>query len=94
MNTSDLHELQAELTLAVVYHLPTPHVAVDITKDIVWRAREIHYLREHSKPRSTKRCPKCDSDVLCLLRSQNLKICHECGHKFPWNLDEGQKRLL
>ena len=91
---NDLHELQAELTLAVVYHLPTPHVAVDIAKDIVQRAREIHYLRIHSKPRSTKHCPKCGSDVLCLLRSQNVKICHECKHEFPWNLDEGQKRLL
>lgn len=45
---------------------------------------------------STRRCPKCGSDELVELISQNLKICvnHKPHIEIPWALDEGQKPLL
>lgn len=42
---------------------------------------------------STKRCPKCRSDVLVLFTSTNLKICNNCKHEFAWHLDPGQTAL-
>lgn len=41
--------------------------------------------------KSTKNCPKCGSDKLVLLTSQNLKICADCNHEINWELDKGQK---
>jgi len=43
---------------------------------------------------TTKICPECGSDVVGLFHSTNSKICYDCGHEYPWNLEPGQKPLL
>lgn len=42
---------------------------------------------------TTKKCPKCGCESLALLTSQNIKICANCNHIFPWKLDKGQKPI-
>lgn len=37
-----------------------------------------------------KRCPECWETEFVLLRSQNKKVCCNCGHKLDWLLSEGQ----
>lgn len=43
---------------------------------------------------NTKRCNKCRSNKLVLLRSTNEKLCSNCGNSITWHLDEGQKSLI
>ena len=43
---------------------------------------------------STKSCPKCNNNMLLQMRSQNKKVCTDCGTELNWYLDEGQKPLL
>lgn len=65
-----------------------------------WLSSELCHRREHQyligRPMkaTTKACRLCGSDVLRLFRSLNLKQCHECGHRMPWNLEPGQAPLI
>ncbi len=70
---------------------------ISYLKDMIvadWIADYEHTTIISGDKKSTKQCPKCGSTVLCLLRSLNLKICHDCKHQFNWCLDLGQKKLI
>lgn len=54
----------------------------------------IHLLTVKPKPKNTKHCPKCDNEHLVLIRSQDHKLCSDCGGLvIPWQLDDDQERL-
>lgn len=44
--------------------------------------------------KTTKKCWRCDSEVLRLFRSMNQKVCHDCGEIMPWFTDGNQKPLI
>lgn len=51
-------------------------------------------MSKRKKPKyTTKQCPKCGSDKLGLIRTQFIKVCADCGHWFPWPLEEDQDPL-
>lgn len=44
---------------------------------------------------TTKHCPDCGNTHLVQVRSQNIKLCSDCGGRvIPWYLDEGQRALV
>ena len=43
---------------------------------------------------TTKICSKCGSKALLHFTSLNIKICDDCKHEMPWNLDPGQKPMF
>lgn len=44
---------------------------------------------------TTKHCPQCTNTALVLVRSQNIKLCSDCGGLvIPWYLDDGQRALV
>lgn len=42
--------------------------------------------------KSTKTCPICGG-VPSELSSTDTKMCHDCGHEYPWPLTAGQVRV-
>ncbi|QDB70904.1 hypothetical protein [Pseudomonas virus PBPA162] len=47
-----------------------------------------------AKSGTTKSCAMCGNWKLVLLRSQNKKLCPDCGNEIDWDLAPGQRAIV
>lgn len=73
-------------------------MSVDVSFEVVdklwFQPMQVPRLIKPAHATTTKMCPYCGSDVLGLIRSQNMKWCADCNKWFDWFLDDGQRPLL